>query len=168
MRKGPSHINVGTYGRMDLPEIVSRFDASWVARRIDRERILYTDADVIFAGDVELREFNYTALPWARLGGWQELPQELLNGSSFPELQMVKAPFTANAAVHTFVAGTEVFNDRELNAGVMLINVSAARAEWPGMLRYARAKHFSWFLNDQQCTLRLRTPPTFLTCMSCL
>ena len=46
-----SHLNVGTYCRIDVPAIVGRLAPELRAQGIDTSAVLYTDTDVMFAGD---------------------------------------------------------------------------------------------------------------------
>jgi hypothetical protein len=46
------HVNLGTYGRMDVPQIVVALRDEFLSRRLDVERVLYTDVDVLFAADL--------------------------------------------------------------------------------------------------------------------
>ncbi len=47
------NLNVGAFGRMDIGLIVRSMRAELFARGLDTERVLYTDTDVLFAGDVD-------------------------------------------------------------------------------------------------------------------
>ena len=106
LRFGSSTLDIGTFCRMDIPAIAHNLSMAedWAARGIDRERLLYTDTDVLFAGDVDA----LLALPRPR----------------------------------TFLAGTEVFSQTNINAGVMLMNLTAMLSEWPLMLEYGRQRRF--------------------------
>ncbi|KAL1526043.1 hypothetical protein AB1Y20_020864 [Prymnesium parvum] len=52
------------------------------------------------------------------------------------------------APLKYFAVGSEVFSPT-LNSGVMYLNVSAMATEWPGMLEYAKRRHFKFHLMDQ-------------------
>ena len=49
----PEHINIGAYCRMDLPVVAANLSAEWMTRGITPDTYLYTDTDVLFAGDVD-------------------------------------------------------------------------------------------------------------------
>jgi len=51
---GTGHLNVGAYCRLDVPQIVEALAPELAARGVERERVLYTDTDVLFAADFEL------------------------------------------------------------------------------------------------------------------
>ena len=57
-----THINSGTYGRMDVPQLVTgKLAGEMRSLGIDTARVLYTDADVMFASELDL------ALMWPSL-----------------------------------------------------------------------------------------------------
>lgn len=53
LKRGPPGIDIGTYCRMDVPFVARRLavEENWAARRVDSERVLYTDSDVLWAHD---------------------------------------------------------------------------------------------------------------------
>ena len=57
------NLNVGAFGRMDIGLIVKSMQSSLGARGLDTERVLYTDTDVLFAGDVDYLQLSRGALP---------------------------------------------------------------------------------------------------------
>lgn len=57
------NLNVGAFGRMDIGLIVKSMQADLLARGLDTERVLYTDTDVLFAGDVDYAQLSRGALP---------------------------------------------------------------------------------------------------------
>lgn len=140
-RYTPKNLNFGTYGRIELPLIASELLPNWASRGIDEELLLYTDADVIFAGDVNLRELEFGAV---QAGSYT-----------------VAAPSDATG-LHTFAAGTEMFNHNPLNAGVLLMNISAMRAELPAMIAYAVSRKFNFFVADQSWLQEWFSPEAYV------
>ena len=53
---GTGHLNLGAYCRLDVPAIVAGLAPELRARGLRRELVLYTDTDVLFAGDVPKRD----------------------------------------------------------------------------------------------------------------
>jgi hypothetical protein len=52
---GTAHLNIGAYGRLDVPGLVSGPLAAELRQRgLDASRVLYTDTDVIFTADFTL------------------------------------------------------------------------------------------------------------------
>jgi len=113
LRLGPPTLDIGTFCRMDIPLLARKLAAEedWAARRIDVNKLLYTDTDVLFAHDVD---------------------------------ELLAAP-----GPRTFFAGTEVFSLGNINAGVMLMNISAMIEELPPMLKYARERRFHFMQPTQ-------------------
>ena len=109
----PGHLNLGAYCRLDVPQISRDLASELEGRGIETERVLYTDADVLFAGDFRL------------------------------------ANETAGEPLPTFYAGTEVFDPKTMNSGVMLINTTAFLEERPAMMAYAARQRWRFVLYDQ-------------------
>ena len=57
------NLNVGAFGRMDIGLVVRSMRESFSARGLDTERVLYTDTDVLFAGDVDYGRLSKGPLP---------------------------------------------------------------------------------------------------------
>lgn len=57
------NLNVGAFGRIDIGPIVLSMKPTLRARGLDTERVLYTDTDVLFAGDVEYSSLARKSLP---------------------------------------------------------------------------------------------------------
>ena len=144
LKTGPTTINIGTYGRMDLFTLVPQLSRSegWAERRMSPDAVLYTDTDVIFSGDV-----SFDQLRGALLGTPGLPPLAIMNSTMNTWTAQQRVP-PDGGLVHTLAAGTEVFAG-EMNAGVMLINITAMAQEWPHMLAYAKARRFHFVLNDQ-------------------
>ena len=53
---GTRHLNLGAWCRLDVPRIVRSLDADLRRRKLDPSVVLYTDTDVLFAGDVPKRD----------------------------------------------------------------------------------------------------------------
>jgi len=52
---GTAHLNLGAYGRLDVPRLVTgRLLTELQERKLSTEQVLYTDTDVLFADDVDL------------------------------------------------------------------------------------------------------------------
>ena len=57
------NLNVGAFGRMDMGLLVDAMRSELLSRGLDPERVLYTDTDVLFAGDVDYEHLASLALP---------------------------------------------------------------------------------------------------------
>ena len=57
------NLNVGAFGRMDMGLLVDAMRSELLSRGLDPERVLYTDTDVLFAGDVDYEHLSSLALP---------------------------------------------------------------------------------------------------------
>jgi hypothetical protein len=106
---GLKHINMGTWSRMDISQLIPVLKQEMIGRGLNTETILYTDADVIFQAD----------------------------------------PTPAPNPLPTFASGTEGFSP-SMNSGVMFMNMTTFRAEWPGLLEHAARKHFRFTMAEQQ------------------
>ena len=115
------HVNYGTFGRMDVPKLVSTtLRAELRERGIDAGRVLYTDADVMFAAEFDV-----------------------------PTKELSTA-FAAGTEVFNDKRIGAGRRERVFNAGVMYLNVSLWVQEWPQMLAFARDRHFRFKTADQQ------------------
>ena len=75
---GTGHLNVGAYCRLDVPQIVEELAPELAARGIERERVLYTDTDVLFAADFEYARAT-RALPLPTFAAGSEVFSAAMN-----------------------------------------------------------------------------------------
>ena len=57
------NLNVGAFGRIDMGQIVASLQGDLQSRGLDTQRVLYTDTDVLFAGDVDYADLARRPLP---------------------------------------------------------------------------------------------------------
>lgn len=119
-----AHVNYGTFGRMDVPHLVrTSLRNELHAQGIDTERVLYTDADVMFAAEFDYASRVPGGLPVAFAAGTEVFNDKRIGAGK---------------------------RERVFNAGVMYLNVSVWEREWPRMLEYARERQFRFKTADQQ------------------
>ena len=74
--KNPN-LNVGAFGRLDMGLLVDAMREELLSRRLDAERVLYTDTDVLFASDVDYA--TLASLPLATFAAGTEVFSPGLN-----------------------------------------------------------------------------------------
>eukprot|EP00632_Arachnochrysis_sp_CCMP2950_P014300 CAMPEP_0185695000 /NCGR_PEP_ID=MMETSP1164-20130828/4256_1 /TAXON_ID=1104430 /ORGANISM="Chrysoreinhardia sp, Strain CCMP2950" /LENGTH=290 /DNA_ID=CAMNT_0028361859 /DNA_START=317 /DNA_END=1186 /DNA_ORIENTATION=+ len=128
------HVNVGAFGRLDIPLIVSTvLHDELEARGLSRKFVLYTDADVMFARDWPAHAQLFKCSHCFR--GW-------------PHPQCCRHALAPDEP-DVFLAGTEVFAIWGLNSGVMLMNVDTMLRDRQALLDFANAKQWKFMMYDQ-------------------
>lgn len=128
------HINVGAFGRLDVPLIVANHLAQELTDRgISRDFVLYTDADVMFARDWPARPNLVKCADCKR--GWPH-PNCCRKALGHDDPKV-------------FMAGTEVFAIWALNSGVMLMNVQRWLSDRQNLLKFANEKAWNFMMYDQ-------------------
>lgn len=128
------HINVGAFGRLDVPLIASTIlRKDFVDRGLDLDYVLYTDTDVMFARDWPRRS-DLTTCRGCRKG-WP-------NPNCCNHL-------LKDAEPNVFLAGTEVFAIWGLNSGVMFMNVDQMLSDRRALLDWGNEKAWNFMMYDQ-------------------
>lgn len=128
------HINVGAFGRLDVPLIASTILRKEFARRdLDPDYVLYTDTDVLFARD------------WP---AWRELTTCRGCHRGWPNPKCCNHLLKSREP-NVFLAGTEVFAIWGLNSGVMYMNVDQMLRDRRALLDWGNEKAWNFMMYDQ-------------------
>ncbi|KAJ1461654.1 hypothetical protein M885DRAFT_506711 [Pelagophyceae sp. CCMP2097] len=128
------HINVGAFGRLDVPLIVSTVLHDELSKRgLDSEFVLYTDVDVMFARDWPAHSELYRCGECFR--GW-------------PNPKCCRDHLGKNDPA-VFLAGTEVFAIWGLNSGVMYLNVQRLLWDRRALLDWGNSHAWNFVTWDQ-------------------
>ena len=128
------HINVGAFGRLDVPLIASTIlRKDFETRGLDTNYVLYTDTDVMFARDWPAHDELTQCRRCAR--GWPN-PHCCAHGLKDHE-------------PNVFLAGTEVFAIWGLNSGIMFMNVAQMLSDRRALLDWGNEKLWNFMMYDQ-------------------
>ena len=127
------HINVGAFGRLDVPLIVSKLTEEFQERGLSTDFALYTDADVMFTRDWPQHSAVLKCQNCKR--GW-------------PAPSCCRHPLTETDP-QVFLAGTEVFAIWGLNSGVMLMNIPSMLSHRDELIAFATKKQWNFLMYDQ-------------------
>ena len=150
--------------KLDIPRVAHSLADELTSRGLDRDRVLWTDADVLFAGDWSPPPGALLqSVPRARARGAAARARSGAVNMAAEGMAMAGWPTSATTReAHqdgsrgggdplrgfAFAAGTEVFSPT-LNSGVIYANVSAFVTAWPSMLAFAIRRRFKFAVADQ-------------------